>query len=61
MKIGIELRISYSDPMLNYKFSQELKILGHGEFNYLTIILTHNNKQKNKRLSIADIEDHSII
>ena len=40
MKTGIELRISYSNTMLNYRLSQKLKLLGNGEFNHLTIILT---------------------
>jgi len=39
-KIGIELKIFYSDIMLNYQLSQKLKLSGNGEFNHLTIILT---------------------
>ena len=41
VKPGIELRISYSDTMLNYRFSQKLKLLGNGEFNHLTISLAN--------------------
>ena len=44
MKTGIELRISCFDTMLNYRLSQKLKLLGNGEFNHLTIILTILNK-----------------
>ena len=40
MKTGIELKISCSDTMLNYRLSQKLKLLGNCEFNHLTIILT---------------------
>ena len=40
MKLGIELRISYSDTMLNYLLSQKFKLLGNNEFNHLTISLT---------------------
>ena len=32
----IELRISCSDTMLNYRFSQKLKLLGYDKFNHLT-------------------------
>ena len=39
-KIGIELKISCSDTMLNYRLSQKFKLLGNDEFNHLTIILT---------------------
>ena len=41
MKTRIELRISYSDTMLNYRFSQKFKLLGNSEFNHLTIIQTY--------------------
>jgi hypothetical protein len=37
---GFELEITYFDTMKNYRFSQKLKLLGYGEFNYLTNILT---------------------
>ena len=37
----IELRISCSDIMLNYRLSQKLKLLGNSEFNHLTISLTN--------------------
>ena len=40
MNTGIEVRISCSDTMINYRFSQKLKLLGNDEFNNLTIILT---------------------
>ena len=40
MKLGIELNISYSDTILNYRLSQKFKLLGNDEFNHLTIILT---------------------
>ena len=40
VKLGIELRISCSDTMLNYWLSQKLKLLGNDEFNHLTISLT---------------------
>ena len=39
-KIEIKLRIFYSDIMINYRLSQKLTLLGNGEFNHLTIILT---------------------
>lgn len=32
----IELRTSYFDTMLNYLFSQKLKLLEHGKLNHLT-------------------------
>ena len=37
---GFELKITCSDIMRNYQFSQNLKLLGYGEFNHLTNILT---------------------
>ena len=40
MKTGIELKISYSDTMLNYQLSQKVKLSTNGEFNHLIIILT---------------------
>ena len=40
VKPGIDLRISYSDTMLNYQLSQKLKLLRNDEFNHLTINLT---------------------
>ena len=40
VKSGIELRISCSNIMLNYRLSQKLKLLGNDEFNHLTISLT---------------------
>ena len=51
VKPGIELRISCSDIMLNYRLSQKLKLLGNGEFNYLTISLTAKSSlgSKNKK------------
>ena len=39
-KIEIKLRIFYFDTMINYRLSQKLTLLGNGEFNHLTIILT---------------------
>ena len=45
VKLEIELRISCSDTMLNYRLSQKLKLLGNGEFNHLTISLTSLFKQ----------------
>ena len=39
-KIEIKLKIFYSDTMINYRLSQKLTLLGNGEFNHLTIILT---------------------
>ena len=36
----IKFRISYSDIMIKYRFPQKVKLLGYGEFNHLTIILT---------------------
>ena len=48
VKQGIELRISCSDIMLNYKLSQKFKLLENGEFNYLTISLTKLNIVKVK-------------
>ena len=43
VKLGIELGISCSDTMLNYRMSQKLKLLGNGEFNYLTTSLTYTS------------------
>ena len=43
VKLEIELRISCSDTMLDYRLSQKLKLLGNGEFNHLTISLTRGN------------------
>ena len=40
VKLRIELKIFYSDTILNYRLSQKLKLLGDGEFNHLTISLT---------------------
>ena len=40
VKPGIELKISCSNTMLNYRLSQKLKLLGNSEFNHLTISLT---------------------
>ena len=48
VKQGIELRISCSDIMLNYKLSQKFKLLGNSEFNHLTISLTKLNIVKVK-------------
>ena len=48
VKQGIELRISCSDIMLNYKLSQKFKLLGNCEFNHLTISLTKLNIVKVK-------------
>ena len=39
IKTGIELGISNSDTMLNYRLFQKFKLLENCEFNYLTIIL----------------------
>ena len=39
-EIGFKLKITYFDTMLNYHLSQKLKLIGKGEFNYLSIILT---------------------
>ena len=33
---GIELRVSCFDTMLNYQFSQKLKLLGYDKFYHLT-------------------------
>ncbi len=35
-----ELRITYFGIMINYRLFQKFKLLGEGEFNHLTIILT---------------------
>ena len=40
VKLRIELKIFYSDTILNYRLSQKFKLLGDGEFNHLTISLT---------------------
>ena len=40
MELGFELGITCSDTMRNYQLSQKLKLLGYGEFNHLTNILT---------------------
>ena len=45
VKLGIELRISYSDTILNYRFSQKFKLLENGEFNHLTINLTDPTRE----------------
>ena len=34
METGIKLKTSYSDTMINYQLSQELKLLGNCEFNH---------------------------
>jgi len=36
VKPKIKLRISYSNTMLNYQFSQKFKLLENNEFNHLT-------------------------
>ena len=51
-EIGFELRISCSDTMINYRFSQKFKLLVNGEFNHLTIILTMRNVCKLKVCSL---------
>jgi hypothetical protein len=40
VELEFKLGIIYSDTMRNYRFSQKLKLLGYGEFNHLTNILT---------------------
>ena len=40
VELRFELGITCSDTMRNYQFSQKLKLLGNGEFNRLTNILT---------------------
>jgi hypothetical protein len=40
MESGLELGITCSDTMRNYQLSKKLKLLGYGEFNHLTNILT---------------------
>ena len=42
VKPMIELMIFCFDTMLNYRLSQKFKLLGNGEFNHLTINLTHS-------------------
>jgi hypothetical protein len=41
---GFELGITCSDTMRNYRLSQKLKLLGYGEFNHLTNILSFKIK-----------------
>jgi hypothetical protein len=45
-----ELKITYSDTLINYQLSQNLKLLGNNEFNHLTIILTAVNSEKSKEV-----------
>jgi hypothetical protein len=40
VEFGFELEITYSDIIMNYRFSSKLKLLGNDEFIYLTNILT---------------------
>jgi hypothetical protein len=40
VEFGFELGITYSNIIINYRFSQKLKLLGNDEFNHLTNILT---------------------
>ena len=54
-KPGIELRISCSDTMLNYRLFQKLKLLRNGEFNHLTISLTLWNTY-NKEIGKLEIK-----
>ena len=42
MESRFELGTTCSDTMRNYRLSQKLKLLGYGEFNHLTNILTTN-------------------
>ena len=57
VKPGIELRISYSNTMLNYRFSQKFKLLENGEFNHLTVSLTKQSPvvkgKKKKKLDMG--------
>ena len=39
VELGIELKSFCFDTMINYQFSQKLKLLENNEFNHLTIIL----------------------
>jgi hypothetical protein len=48
-----KLEITCSDTMINYQFSQKLKLLGNDEVNHLTIILTHTSCRKQKTLAIT--------
>ena len=43
VKPGIELKISCSNTVLNYRLSQKFKLLGNDEFNHLIISLTIAN------------------
>jgi hypothetical protein len=38
-----ELGTTYIDIMINYRLSQKLQLLGNGEFNHSTIIITKSN------------------
>ena len=51
MKSGFELGITCSDTMRNYRLSQKLKLLGYGEFNHLTNILTHTSQAETANFS----------
>lgn len=46
---GIKLRNPHFDTIINYQFSQKLKLLGNGEFNYSTIILEISYKYREQR------------
>jgi hypothetical protein len=37
VEIGIELRITNSNTMINHHLSQEFKLIGNGEFIYSTL------------------------
>ena len=53
MESGFELRITCSDIMRNYQLSKKLKLLGYGEFNHLTNILTKQIRVVEAHSSLA--------
>ena len=52
MESKLKLEITYSDTMINYQFSQKLKLLGNDEVNHLIIILTHISCRKQKTVAM---------
>ena len=57
---GIELKISCSDTMLNYRLSQKFKLLENSEFNHLTISLTTGmkvNVEKNEIVPVREVSN----
>ena len=56
VKPGIELKISYFETMLKYRFFQKLKLLGNDEFDHFTIFLTMSIKRVIESMTLDRIE-----